>query len=93
MTSTSWELRAADKKARIEQSIPAEWKIQSLPGEDSVFDYPAKSGILSAKELELTQSSATELVARLASGELKSVDVTLAFCKRAALAHQLVGNA
>lgn len=90
MTAT-WEERAADKRHRIEQSIPAEWKVKSLPTADSVFDFPEKSGLLSEKELEITQSSATDLVAKLAKGELKSVDVTLAFCKRAALAHQLVG--
>lgn len=86
----TWEQLAADKRARIDNSIPEEWKIQSKPEGNSVFDFPAKSGILSEKELEITNTPATELVAELASGELKSVDVTLAFCKRAALAHQLV---
>jgi amidase len=90
---SNWEQIAADKRARIDKSIPAEWKIQSKPEGDSVMDFPAKSGILSPKELEITTAPATELVAKLASGELKSVDVTLAFCKRAALAHQVVrGN-
>lgn len=89
MTS-SWEKRAADKRARIEESIPTEWKIQAPPKGDSVVDFPEQSGILSAEELAITKMSATDLVANLARGELKSVDVTLAFCKRAALAHQLV---
>lgn len=90
--ASSWEQRAADKRARIDRCIPAEWKIQSLPTPkgDSVMDCPANSGILSAEELAITTLSATDLVAKLAKGELKSVDVTLAFCKRAALAHQLV---
>ncbi|KAL1985127.1 hypothetical protein VTN96DRAFT_8256 [Rasamsonia emersonii] len=89
----NWEQIAADKRARIDKSIPPEWKIQNKPEGDSFFDFPAKSGILSEKELEITNMPATELVAKLASGELKSVDVTLAFCKRAALAHQLVNCA
>lgn len=88
--AASWENRAADKRARIEGSIPTEWKIQSLPKGASVMDFPEKSGILSAEELAITKLPATDLVVRLARGELKSVDVTLAFCKRAALAHQLV---
>lgn len=87
-----WEELVADKRARLEKTIPAEWKIQTLPTEDSVIDYPTKSGLLSAKELEITNSTATDLVAKLATGELKSYDVTLAFCKRAALAHQLVSR-
>ncbi|KAK9238690.1 amidase signature domain-containing protein [Lipomyces kononenkoae] len=85
-----WEKLVADKRARLEKTIPAEWKIKAVPEGDSFFDFPAKSGILSENELQITESSATELVAKLASGELKSVDVTLAFCKRAAIAHQLV---
>jgi len=51
---------------------------------------PVESGILSPRELEITNSSAVDLASELACGRLKSVDVTLAFCKRAALAHQLV---
>ncbi|RMJ21271.1 Acetamidase [Aspergillus sp. HF37] len=88
--TTSWEQRAAEKRARLDKAIPAEWKIQSPPAQDSLFDYPDKCGILSPKELEITKSSASELVPKLATGALKSVDVTLAFCKRAALAQQLV---
>lgn len=86
----SWEERAADKRKRIDDSIPKEWRIQNLPQGDSVLDFPQKSGLLSSQELAITQSSASDLVKRLAAGELKAVDVTVAFCKRAALAHQLV---
>ncbi|GMG48298.1 unnamed protein product [Aspergillus oryzae var. brunneus] len=93
MPSASWEDLAADKRARLEKSIPDEWKFKSVPIEGSVIDLPEKSGILSPSEIKITNSSATELVAQLANGTLKSVDVTLAFCKRAALAHQLVALA
>lgn len=86
----TWEDRAADKRKRIDDSIPKEWKIKNLPQEDSVFDFPKKSGLLSPQELAITQSTASDLVEKLAVGELKAVDVTVAFCKRAALAHQLV---
>ncbi|KAF2654945.1 Acetamidase [Lophiostoma macrostomum CBS 122681] len=85
----SWEEIAADKRARLAKTIPAEWKIEELPTEDSVLDFPRTSGLLSAEELEITGSSAVDLVAKLAKGQLKSVDVTQAFCKRAALAQQL----
>lgn len=89
--STTWEHVAADKRARIDKSIPSEWKISAPPSLTSVIDVPASSGILSEQELKITESTASELVPRLAKGQLKAVDVTLAFCKRAALAHQLVG--
>lgn len=85
-----WEDIAADKRSRISKSIPSDWVVQDAPKDDSMFDFPRTSGLLSAQELEWTNASATELVAKLAKGELKSVDLTLAFCKRAALAQQLV---
>ncbi|KAI8933813.1 hypothetical protein NX059_009516 [Plenodomus lindquistii] len=87
MGSRNWEDLAADKRARIAKSIPQEW-IKELPN-DQLFDYPKKSGLLSQQELEWTESTATSLVSQLSKGQLKSVEVTLAFCKRAALAQQL----
>jgi len=85
-----WEELAADKRDRLAKTIPGEWKLQSLPDTSSAFDYLKTSGVLSPQELEITESSATDLVAELATGKRKSVDVTVAFCKRAAYAQQLV---
>lgn len=89
----SWEKTASDKKARIAASIPPEWRLKVEPTEDSVMDYPKKSGIMTADELAITESNATDLVAQMAVGKLTSVAVTTAFCKRAALAHQLTNCA
>ncbi|KAE8390291.1 Acetamidase [Aspergillus alliaceus] len=89
MSSSTWETVAADKRARLEKSIPDEWRIKSRPIEGPAIDLPDRLGILSSAELKITNSSATELVAQLCDGTLKAVDVTLAFCKRAALAQQL----
>ncbi|KAH7075399.1 acetamidase [Paraphoma chrysanthemicola] len=87
---TDWQSRAADKRSRIASSIPSEWNIPStIPDDKATFDYPSTSGVLSAQELELTGLSATELVQKLSKGEVKSVDITLAFCKRAAVAQVL----
>lgn len=88
--STKWEERAADKRSRIAASIPAEWRIETSSLPDNVMSVPSSCGILSKMELAITESSAVDLVARMAKGELKSYDVTLAFCKRAAIATQLV---
>lgn len=90
-----WEEVAAEKHARIKASIPKEWRVNledpAFQG-DSYMDAPAKSGILTTEELKITESSATELVDQMAEGKLSSVAVTTAFCKRAALATQLVCN-
>lgn len=86
----NWKSRAEEKKQRLEASIPAEWRIESPPSDVSTFSYPKESKLLTAEELSITESSATDLVKQMAAGELTSVAVTTAFCKRAALAHQLV---
>lgn len=85
-----WEDLASDKRTRIASSIPSEWKVDTSSSPDNVLSVPKSCGLLSSQELEITESSAVDLVARLAKGELKSYDVTLAFCKRAAVATQLV---
>jgi amidase len=85
-----WQKIAEDKKARIAASIQEEWRIKSLPTDDSIILYPSQSGIMSSEELAIAESSAMGLVAELATGKLTSVAVTTAFCKRAAMAHQLV---
>lgn len=88
-----WETRAAEKKTRIDASIPDEWRIETPQSGVSVMSCAKESGILSADELAITESSATDIVKGIAAGDLTSVAVTTAFCKRAALAHQLVNCA
>jgi len=89
----TWEQVVEDKRARIAASIPAEWRINSKPTEESVMAYPKQSGIMTAEELAITESTATDLVAQMAAGKLTSEAVTTAFLKRAALAHQLTNCA
>jgi amidase len=55
-----------------------------------VTSVPAQSGILTSQELEITETDGHVLVGKLKRGEVKSVDVVRAFCKRATIAHQLV---
>lgn len=90
----TWEKIAEDKRDRISASIPEEWRIKSgVVHGNSVMDYPEISGIMTDEEIAITESSAVDLVTKLANGELTSVDVATAFCKRAALAHQLTNCA
>lgn len=89
----TWEDIVADKLARLDRTIPAAWRLNEAPTDDNVIDYPAKSNILTAEELDITGSSAVDLVAKLADGELTAVAVITAFSKRAVIAHQLVSLA
>lgn len=85
----TWKETAEVEKARLEASIPHEWRIPRTDSED-FLDLPKLAGILSEDELRITNTPAVELVKLLAAGEITSTTVTTAFCKRAAVAHQAV---
>ncbi|KAK6440500.1 hypothetical protein LTR95_003278 [Oleoguttula sp. CCFEE 5521] len=91
--SLSWEDIGPKAQARLLDSIPSKWRVpdDKLPPSSQldVTSFPAKSGLLSDHELAITDALASDIVAQIASGTWKAVDVTTAFCKRAAIAHQL----
>lgn len=95
--SSKWEQISAKARQKVLDDIPADWKIpeDKLPGGDvlDVTDVAASSGLLSEQELAITDSLATGIVANIANGDWKAEEVTVAFCKRAALAHQVVCRA
>jgi amidase len=96
--NTSWQDIVKAKKARLETAIPSEWRLDKqlvagLTRNDDVIGSQAvlKSGLLSAKEVELTETyTAKQLVAMMARQQVTAVQVVTAFCKRAAVAQQLV---
>ncbi|KAF7560566.1 hypothetical protein G7046_g3586 [Stylonectria norvegica] len=88
-----WEKIAQTKRASREAAIPGEWRLkpgQVLDSQLNVISVPAECGILTTRELEITGTDAVVLVKKLISREYSSHEVTLAFCKRAAIAQQLV---
>ncbi|KAI0009220.1 amidase [Xylariaceae sp. FL0662B] len=91
----TWQELQAVKKAEQDSRIPVEWKLKSedVPPEDTVDLRPLVNscGILSPAELSITgeEYDATSLAAAIASGKLTAVEVVTAFCKRAAVGHQL----
>lgn len=85
---------AAKAQAAVHDAIPTAWKLSpeilDLPDDANVIDIPKTCGILTPSQIEITEYTLTELVEKLASSKLTSVEVTEAFCARAAIAHQLV---
>jgi len=84
---------AKRKQAERASRIPKEWMLSSPPGDNvlNVMDIPQTCGILTSQELEITGTyDAVALVEALKSRKYNAKDVTKAFCKRAAIAHQLV---
>jgi amidase len=90
-TAPSYLDLAAQKRADQLALIPAEWRLSSIPAIESTPNALIYlRSILSARELLLTEETdITVLLRKLSSGELSSLELTTAFAKRAALAHQL----
>lgn len=87
----SYKAIAARKKAQQLALIPPEWRLPlPLPTSPSVLSIPSTCGILSSQDLEITsRHDATSLAAAIRSKTYTAEAVALAFCKRAAIAHQL----
>jgi amidase len=91
MTS-DWEKIAAARHMDIEQRIPQEWRLaEHVISSCSPIQLSKEIGFLTEKESWITELRAIDLLNALRLGSLKAVEVTLAFCKRAAIAHQAVG--
>lgn len=90
----AWIAIAAKKRQQRDDLIPKEWRLRDEIINDpkllNVTGIAEASGILSHKELEITQGSVRWLLAEMAKGSLTAEEVTRAFCKRAAIATQLV---
>lgn len=92
-----WKDVVAKKRSEI-ALIPAEWIVDPVLLADiknkqggNVLGGPSRANILTPEELDITGNhSAVQLVKKIANKQLTSVQVTTAFCKRAAIAQQLV---
>ncbi|RAQ66300.1 general amidase [Aspergillus flavus] len=97
MTIQTWQEKAHTKQTTALSKIPPEWclppSIQSLLTSNpslNCLDIPAKSNLLTPRELEITNTEdATALLDKISNREYTSAEVTTAFSKRAAIAQQL----
>lgn len=91
-----WKQLALSKRVSVFNKIPKDWLLPIERASQyteanaiSVLEVPRISKILTQKDLDITERyDATDLVSMMAEGEISSVEVVTAFCKRAAIAHQ-----
>lgn len=99
----TWQDKVARKQQQSREAIPKEWllpasimnslvqPLESNPNKLLEMDIPRKSGLFSERELEITEKyTVGQLLKGLASGDVTSLELTIAFSKRAAVAQQLV---
>jgi amidase len=84
----------AQAQGAVLDSIPPKWKLSteiiSQAKKGRSIDVPRSCGKLTAAQIEITEQTATELLQKISESIYTSVEVTEAFCARAAIAHQLV---
>ncbi|KAJ7246279.1 general amidase [Mycena haematopus] len=87
----TWQQIAAEKKSHQLDGVPKEWLCSNLPSSETlnVIDFCKESDVLSALDLEITESSVATLLSNLASSKWSAVQVTTSFYKRAIVAQQL----
>lgn len=89
-----WQLQARKGQDILTNSIPQQYLVpdQKLPPptQNNVVDFPRRSGLFTAKELAVTEMTASALVQEMKAGRLWAEEVAKAFLKRAVVGHQLV---
>ncbi|KGO69221.1 Amidase [Penicillium italicum] len=93
MTGASWQLKGEAKCQSILSAIPEKWRLNhAVPPatelRDVTGDYIRQ--YLTVREIEITETDAVDILAQTSIGSWSALEVTEAFCHRAALAHQLV---
>ncbi|EXJ78169.1 hypothetical protein A1O3_09330 [Capronia epimyces CBS 606.96] len=92
-----WESQAAICRSILDKSIVAEFRVplNQLPSGPrlNVLHVPSESGLLSARELDITACDGTRLAEAIASGCWSAEEVTVAYLKRATIGHQMVNFA
>ncbi|KIW17941.1 hypothetical protein PV08_05136 [Exophiala spinifera] len=99
---TPWQEIVAEKQSAVKKLVPSEWILPDALWQDLTLpleanpnriiekDIPRRSGLMSTRELQITEAYTTaQLLSALAQGTFSSLEVTTAFCKRAAIAQQL----
>ena len=87
----SWQSIASSKQGKRWSLVPEKWRLsERYPLGSNVMNVPETCGILTATEIEITSHDAVQILSLIADGTYSSESVTVVFCKRAAIAQQLV---
>jgi amidase len=90
-----WQERAAAKRAANAESLPSSMILPKPPAPEvlDVMQVPMECGLLTDRELEITESKTVGLLLqKLAKREYSALEVAAAFIKRAVIAQQLVSR-
>ena len=88
-----WHSRALSKQASLSAAIPEKWRLKgaeipNVNGPRNVTQLPKR--FLTGLEVAITETMPFEVLKNVQTGIWSAEDVTIAFCHRAAIAHQVV---
>jgi amidase len=89
----TWRTQGEAKRQSILNLIPEKWQLKDpVPPAAELRDVTGNyiRQFLTAREIEMTEADGVDIVAQTSTGGWSALEVTEAFCHRAALAHQLV---
>jgi amidase len=91
---SSWETRAAAKRADTLNKIRPEWRLSPIDLAEAQkqrdLTGPFIQKFLEADEISIISKDSVAIVEDIKKGRLTAVQVTSAFCRTAAVAHQIV---
>ncbi|TGO55301.1 hypothetical protein BOTNAR_0248g00170 [Botryotinia narcissicola] len=88
-TVSTWQAIATRRQQEIFSSIPSEWIIPAdLLKSKRPLDLVKTCGLLNEREIKIVYSTAVDLLEKMRTREYTAVEVTTAFCKASAVAHQ-----
>jgi amidase len=88
-----WKVKTEKKRQALADCIPEDWRIAEIPISEcpNVINVPETCGILTELEVAITNTTDVgHILQKIQSREWSAYDTTIAFCKRACIAHQLV---
>lgn len=90
-----WKIRAAAKRADTLSKIPEEWRLSTDELEAAKRQRDLTGAFiqrfLADEEVAITSRDSVSVVEAIRTGGLTSTKVAKAFCRTAAVAHQIVG--
>ncbi|KAF7926066.1 uncharacterized protein EAE97_010366 [Botrytis byssoidea] len=88
-TASTWQAIATRRQQEIFSSIPSEWILPAdLLKSKRPLDLMKTCGLLNEREIKIVYSTAVDLLEKMRTREYTAVEVTTAFCKASAVAHQ-----
>jgi amidase len=97
LLTSSWQARADAKAAATLNKIHPEWRLSPIDLANAKkqrdLTGPFIQQFLETNEVSIISKVSVDIVGDIKEGRLTAVQVTNAFCKTAAIAHQIVSSA